>query len=401
MSLREIKLLNHNEFESIWASTHRYAKSQGYKGYNKHDGLNSPILRLFLRWNRWARIAAIQFVMRFPINVRPILLTKKAYNPKGISLFVRSLLLMYEQSTKPEYLAEAEELLRLLIELKSSGCTGTAWGYHYPWQDPGFFAPTGTPNAVVTAFVCQAFLLAYRITKNEVYLEVVSEAIKFFRNDLTVLKDEADELCLAYMPLPMSMRVMDVSILIGSVIAQYSQFCGATELRQTAFRLVNYVVNRQTIEGAWFYTDPPSQSHIVHDNYHTGFILDALWEYMLATNDLSYMERYQKGLRFYAHKLFMPDGAPRWMSHIEHPYDIHGAAQGIITFSRHAEEYPGLAVKIAWWTIENLYSGKGYFFYQINRFFTNRFTLMRWCNSWMCFALSCFLSQNNAASKDI
>ena len=47
-------------------------------------------------------------------------------------------------------------------------------------------------------------------------------------------------------------------------------------------RLVRYVVSKQTDEGAWFYAEPPSASHITHDNYHTGFILDAILVYGLA-----------------------------------------------------------------------------------------------------------------------
>lgn len=379
------------ELEAIWGATHQYAKSEKYKGYNKHDGLNSPILKILLGWHKWARIIAIQTVMRFPFNIRPLLLTKKAYNPKGLSLLARSLFLGYQRSGDENYLQEAEKLISILGDLRAKGYSGSAWGYHYPWQDPGFFATTGVPNAVVTAFVCQAYLMAFRITRNNSYLEIVREAIDFFLNDLSVLKDEPDELCLGYMPLPMEMRVMDVSILIGSVISQYNQLSGDTRLQRTAHRLVNYVVNRQIETGAWFYTDPPSQSHIVHDNYHTGFILDALWEYMHATTDFSFMPKYQAGLEFYARELFMPNGAPRWMSHIELPYDIHGAAQGIITFSRHQKEYPDLAEKVTTWSMENLYSGKGYFYYQKCRFYTKRFTLMRWCNAWMCFALSNFL----------
>ena len=398
MYLKGAEVRDIEEFEQVWSATHQYAKSKKYKDYNKHDGLNSPILKALFGWHKWARIIAIQTVMRFPFNIRPLLLTEKVYNPKGLSLLARSLFLGYQRSGDVNYLQEAEELISILGDLRVKGFSGSAWGYNYPWQDPGFYAASGVPNAVVTAFVCQAYLLAFRVTKKSSYLEVVRQAIDFFLKDLTVLKDEGNELCLSYMPLPMEMRVMDVSILIGSVISQYNQMSGDPRLQKVAHRLVNYVVNRQADTGAWFYTDPPSQSHIVHDNYHTGFILDALWEYMQATGDFTFMSKYQAGLKFYARELFMPDGAPRWMSHIEYPYDIHGAAQGIITFSRHRKEYPGLADKVATWTMNNLYSGKGYFYYQRCRFYTKRFTLMRWCNAWMCMALSSFLAPTQDCS---
>jgi hypothetical protein len=185
---------------------------------------------------------------------------------------------------------------------------------------------------------------------------------------------------------------MDVSILIGAVLTRYSAVTGDSEFARDAERLVTYVVRRQTPAGAWFYTDPPQDSPVKHDNYHTGFILDALSEYMHFTDDGRFQDVYQRGLQFYAEKLFNKDGSPRWTSDKDYPHDVHGAAQGIITFSRHASEYPGLAQRIATWSLDNLYSGRGYFYYQQRRHYTTRFTFMRWCNAWMARALARLLS---------
>lgn len=387
-------MLAPSDVDNILKDLTRYSDKCAYRGYNKHDGLNSPILRTLLGWGKWPRIIAIQAVMRFPINIRPILLGKKSYNPKGLALFAMGFLHRYQYDGNPDNLSRARQLLALLTELQSPGnWAGSAWGYHYPWQDPGFYAPTGTPNAVVTCFVCESFLEAYRITQNPDYLDVVASSIRFFLNDLTVLKEAPDELCLGYMPMPMTMRVMDVSILIGAVIAQHAVLSQQDELLPVARRLLTYVVNQQTAEGAWFYTDPPGDSLIRHDNYHTGFILDALWRYMHAVNDMTWMQVYQKGLNFYAKHHFKADGAPRWMSDQDYPYDIHGAAQGIITFSRHRDLFPDLADAVADWAITHMYLGNGRFAYQKTRFYTKRFTLLRWCNGWMFRALSCYLKQ--------
>jgi hypothetical protein len=366
-----------------------WSEKQDFRGYNKHDGLNSPILNVLLGWGKWARIFAIQSVMRSPINVRPVLGVKKTYNPKGIALFCQGSLDLYQCTGNDTYLQQAKAFLELLKQLASPGnWSGICWGYHYPWQDPGFFAPTNTPNAVVSCFVCEAFLDAYKITYDKNYLEIVNSAIQFFLNDLMVLKDTKEELCMAYMPLPMTMRVMDVSILIGAVIVCYSQYAGNSEYLNTANRLVRYVVSRQTDYAAWYYTDPPGDSHITHDNYHTGFILDALSRYMNGTGNYAYQTQYDRGLKFYAKELFNPDGSPRWMNNKNYPHDVHGAAQGIITFARHLNNYPEMAENIARWAINHLYNESGRFYYQKTRFFTKRFTLLRWCNAWMYRALA-------------
>lgn len=385
--MSEIQL--HQNLNNILDQVYDWSSKRQYKGYNKHDGLNSPILKILMGWSKWSRIVAIQGVMRFPINLRPILLIAPSYNPKGLALFTQGLVDRYRYHNQSEYVQDINKLLELLIKLKSPGkWSGICWGYHYPWQDPGFFAPTNTPNAVVTCFVCEAFLDAYRETKNSSYLTTVENAIQFLMNDLVVLKDTTSELCLSYMPITMKMRVMDVSILIGAVLAQYSVLSEDRHYIKDAIRLVNYVVKQQTEYGAWYYTDPPKDSHIRHDNYHTGFILDALWRYMEATKDYTHREAYWHGLQFYAESLFNEDGSPRWMSDKDFPHDIHGAAQGIITFSRHLDKFPNLSIRIANWSIENMYNTDGRFYYQQNKLFTKRFTLLRWCNGWMALALA-------------
>ncbi len=375
--------------DAVLDAVYAWSRARGYRGHNKHDALNSPLLRALLGWGKWPRILAIQTVMRAPVNLRPLLAVPRTYNPKGLALFAQGLLRRYRATRREEHLAEAETLLALLLDLRARGSWhGDAWGYLYPWQDLGFFAPAGTPNAVVTSFVCEAFLDAYRWTGKDDHLAAVGRVLPFFQRDLTILKDEAEELCLSYMPLPMTMRVMDVSILIAAVMAQYAELAGDASAVTTARRLAGYVVKRQTPEGAWFYTDPPSDSPIRHDNYHTGFILDALWRYMAASGDRRWEPDYRLGLKFYAERLFNPDGAPRWMSDRDTPHDIHGAAQGILTFARHRDDWPGLAERIAAWALANMCDPSGRFYYQQTRFYTKRFTLLRWCNAWMARALA-------------
>jgi len=385
----------HSEFDvgQVLAQVHAWSRERGYKGYNKHDGLNSPLLNRVAGWGKWPRIFAIQSVMRAPFNPRPLIGVPATYNPKGLALFAQSWLDRYAVTGDRQHLDEAVSLLQLLQTLAvRDGHSGLGWGYHYPWQDPGFFAPAGTPNAVVTAFVCEAFLDGHAATGRVDFLESAEAAIPFFLNDLRVLKDTDDELCLSYMPVGMTMRVMDVSILIGSVLARHGAASGCTDHLTIARRLVNYVVRRQTDYGAWYYTDPPDASRITHDNYHTGFILDALSRYMQASGEREWAECYDRGLVFYRDNLFTAAGAPKWMHDREFPYDIHGAAQGILTFSRHPEQGDGLADRILRWTLANMYRPEGRFIYQVTRWYPKRFTLMRWCNAWMCRALARFLA---------
>ncbi len=368
-----------------------YACIRGYKGYNKFDGLESPITKKLSFNNRWARLFWSQLVMRFPINIRPLLAIKKARNPKGIALFAQALLELFEATQEEQYLKEAELLLEWLIKNPSSGFEHPCWGYQFAWQDIGFYAPAHFPNRVVTSFVCRALLKGYKVTGNTEYLDTVSKSAQFIMNSPKVLFESETMKCLSYVPDErINWIVMDVSALCGAVLAELSKETDNAHLAHEAKKLIYYVVDKQTDYGAWFYTHPPKDSHIGHDNYHTGYIVDAIQNYMNATGDESYKNAHDKGLKFYSENLFEKNGAPKWMSNKNYPFDIHGAAQGIITFSRYPR-YHTLVEKILTWTIQNMYSGEGYFYYQKGRFYTKKFTLMRWCNAWMAKAMVCRL----------
>jgi len=383
-----------NEIPKVWVAldqTLAWSKAQSYLEHTKHDALNSPFLTRIFGGTRYGRIFATQVVMRFPFNLRGALGVRKSHNPKGLALFVLALLDSFAVRGQAADLAEAERLLEILLTLRSRGAwKGDCWGYQYPWQDLGFFAPAGTPNAVVSAFVCEAFLKAHAVTGKRHYLDVVSSCAEFLLNDLALLKSTDEELCLGYMPLGMSMRVMDVSILVAAVLAQLHHIEPAPHLAATAMRLTRFVVRCQTADGAWYYTDPPQDSPVKIDNYHTGFILDALLRVMQALGTREWQENYQRGVAFYASQLFNADGSPRWMSDQNYPHDIHGAAQGILTFSQpqNLKDYPGLAAKIMDWALVRMYHPEGRFYYQETRFYTKKFTFIRWCNAWMCLAMA-------------
>jgi len=163
------------------------------------------------------------------------------------------------------------------------------------------------------------------------------------------------------------------------------------ELLDIATRQFNYTVDRATTYHAWYYTHPKEKSPITHDNYHTGGILDGLIEYFEETGDDRYMDVYWKALNFYQDNLFEIGGAPRWMHNVKFPFDIHGSAQGIITFKKaamHDGAFIEQSQSIANWSIRNLYSPNlKHFIYRQGRFIKWNYSLMRWCNAWMARAL--------------
>lgn len=372
------------------------ARADRYEGYSKHDGLNSPLLARVAGGSRLTRLAAIQVVTRSPVDIRPLVGVRKARNPKGLSLFARALLARHRMTGSASDAAQARELLDWLIDHPSAGFDGLCWGYPYPWQDVGFFAPRHFPNRVVTSFVGQALLDGYETLHEDRYLDAATRAVSFLLGAPKTLLEDEDRRCVSYVPDPaIDWIVMDVSALSGALAARAGAITGDCELIREGGRLVRYVVSKQTDYGAWFYSDPPSASHITHDNYHTGFILDAILSYGLSAGSSEFDDAYRRGIEFYENRLFEPSGAARFMNDRLYPIDIHGCAQGIITFSlqqRHLGTGAATAGRVLGWTVSNMWDpSSGWFYYQRRRGYRTSIRELRWCQGWMSWALASYL----------
>jgi hypothetical protein len=370
-----------------------------YAGYSKHDGLNAPWLEKLAGTSRTRRLVAIQSVMRSPIDIRPIVGVHKARNAKGLSLFARALLSRHRVTGSQRDAAEAAELLDWLIANPSPAMSdfgGLGWGYPYPWQDVGFFAPRYFPNRVVTSFVGQALLDAYETLNEPRFLDAASNVVQFLLTAPKTLFEDDRHRCVSYVPdEKIDWIVMDVSALVGALAARLGAIKNDPGLITEGGRLVRYVVSKQTDEGAWFYAEPPSASHITHDNYHTGFILDAVLGYSLAAKTEEFDKAYQRGIEFYEQRLFEPDGAARFMSDRHYPIDIHGCAQGVITFSLQQQQFGTggtMARKVLDWTVANMWDPKtAWFYYQKRPGYRTRIRELRWCQAWMSWALACHI----------
>ena len=368
------------------------AHEKDYSGFSKFDALNSPFLNTLSFNNKWLRLAFTQFVKESPIDVRPLVGVKKSRNPKGIALFARAYLSLYKTTGNSMYLDRAEELIQWLLENPSSGYRHLCWGYNHVWQNTIFLQDMYEPNAVVSIFAGEALLHTYEITGNDRYLSAARSVADFILLDLPVLYHSDDERAIAYVLKEVDAVVLNNQVLAGAFLAKLWRHTGESSLIETARQLINYTVNRRTEYHAWYYTYPKEKSPITHDNYHTGGILDGLIEYFEQTGDDRYLRVYWQCLEYYQTNLFEPDGSPRWMNDKKYPFDVHGSAQGVISFTkaaRHERRFLSEAEKIARWAVANLYrEGTSDFAYRRGKWFKWNYSLMRWCNAWMARALA-------------
>ncbi len=368
------------------------AENKDYSGYSKFDALNSPFLKALSCNNKWMRFALTQIIKEIPINLRPLFGVRPSRNPKGIGLFSRAYFFFYQVTGNEEYLKKGEALIQWLLNNSSPEQFHLCWGYNFVWQNTLFLQDRFEPNAVVTVFVGEALLHAYQLTKKDEYLEAARSVAEFIIKDLPVIYEQGDERAIAYVLRRVDAAVLNNQVLTGAFLAKVWRHTNEKYLLEIAIRQINYTVNRRTKYYAWYYTHPKEKSPITHDNYHTGGVLDGLLEFFEQTGDDRYLEIYWKGLEFYKENLFQSSGAPRWMNNKQYPYDVHGAAQGIISFAkaaRHQAMFLKEAESIADWTITHLYRrDTGDFAYRKGRWVKWNYSLMRWCNAWMAKALA-------------
>jgi hypothetical protein len=342
------------------------------------------------------RAGLIFSLSRAPVNFRPLLGIKKKRNPKGLALFVKAYLNLYALHKEDRYLRKAKELLESLLRLsRSDKYSGHCWGYDHPWQNSQFFIPPYEPNCVVTCFVADAFFDAYLATGDVEFFNVSRSAADFITRDLNQIYVGDGMACISY-DLHSEWKVINVNAMASALLARLSGFGGGPELETLSKSTMRWVVSKKTDYHAWYYTDPPEASRITHDNYHTGFVLDAIQTYCNVFPDDEIKTAWLNGLEYYKENLFADDYAPKWMHNRTWPNDIHGAAQGIITFSGAAVENPdyiNFAKNIIVWTLNHLYSKtENRFYYQKGPYWTKKYTLMRWCQAWMLYSISVHLT---------
>lgn len=372
-----------------------YCKSQGFKGWDPYDGLNSKVFKgIGLNKVAFFRLAWIQLFKRNPINFRRLLLVPKGYNPKGIGLFLSAYskeLIALRGKQEGNYgnlEINVHELAELLIELRSEGYSGSCWGYNFDWQARGgLFFPSGTPTVVATTYAAYGLFDAYEATGNTRYLSVALDAVNFVLKDLSRDYRDDETFLFSYSVTEGNNTVYNASLLGSKLLSRAYYYNKDHSLIDIARGSVQAVINAQEDDGSWVYGELPFQSW--KDSFHTGFNLECLADYMKFTGDKSFEDRINIGFNYYIKNFFTDEGIPKYYNNEVFPIDIHSPAQLVVTINSLGlmNEYSDLVEKVTNWTIENMQDSKGYFYYQKKKYWTTKIPYMRWSQAWMAHSL--------------
>jgi hypothetical protein len=360
---------------------------RNFTGFEPHDALNSALLRKLALQNRLLAIACVQLLRRSPLNLRRVLGVKAGQNAKGMGLFMAGYLRLYRVAGNEHERACAESFADWLRKNNSHGYSGACWGYNFDWPNRSFFARAGTPTIVNTAFIAHAFLDSYELFGRSADLDVAVSACEFMLRDLAQTSDQSG-VCFSYTPIDRR-QVHNANMLGASLLARVAALIDNAEYREAAWRAVRFTVTRQSADGSWPYGVGASEGWV--DNFHTGFVLESLKQYIRDTGEHEFEVALRAGYQFWKNELFTADAVPKYYRDQLYPIDVHCVAQAVLTFIGFSDRDTtarGRALALAHWAVAHLQDQAGYFHYQIGRYFRNRTAYIRWAQAWMFRALA-------------
>ncbi|MBI2380903.1 MAG: aspartate-semialdehyde dehydrogenase [Gammaproteobacteria bacterium] len=369
-------------------------QKDGYAGWDPFDGLNSRLFRaLGLARFPLARLAWIQLFKRSPINFRPLTGVPKARNPKGIALFILALLEDFARTgqtrCRDEAVALGEWLLGQRCEPRLWG--EAAWGYHFDWQARAFHVPTGKPNIITTVYVGLSLKALAELTGREDFAKALRQACEFIAERMYA-EGEAGPY---FRYIPGEPALVHNASLWGAALAGLgASLCDEPEYAERARRAVETSLRAQEPDGSWPYGK--RGHHAFVDSFHTGFNLEALHRYRQWTGDESVSAAIASGLAYYRDNFFLADGTPKYYNAGVYPIDMHCTAQAVLTLVRvgGSDGDRALARRVLDWSCANMRdAGSGLFYYQREKYFTNRIPYVRWTEAWMLYALAVALRE--------
>ncbi|MDW5563059.1 MAG: hypothetical protein SA339_07520 [Methanomassiliicoccus sp.] len=369
-----------------------YVRSLDYRGADPYDALNSPLLGSLP--GKLPKVAMTQFFVYSPVDLRRVFKVRMSRNPKAVGLFLSAYCDMRRAGIVDEraFTSVTDDLVNSLLESRSPGYHGNCWGFNFDWQDITRFSKAGLPTIVISSFVGNALLDLHALTERKDHLDLASGVADFILQDLSVHED-GDGICYSYTPIDHHV-VHNASMLGAAFMARLGSLTGRRDLVERAARAVDFTVAKQEEDGSWAYSiDPATGSKRMQIDFHQGFVLDSLLEFIdrSGRNDAKYRDALHRGADFYRERQFDPSGRALWRLPQSWPADIHHQAQGIITFAKLADRDPlalGTSRRIAQWTVENMQDPSGYFYHQRHERFVNRIPYMRWGQAWMMLALA-------------
>jgi rhamnogalacturonyl hydrolase YesR len=366
----------------------RWVEKHNYRGYEPFDGLSSWFRPLAFG-NLFAERLLLQLIRQCPVNLRPLMGVTPKESTKGRGYMAAGYLIRYRMTEHLEYLRKAESCLDWLDRHKAPKFLHYSWSNHFDFASRGGSYSKDDPIIVWTSLIGFAYLDAYEQTGSARWLEIANSVCDWIM-DLPREKNTRGD-CISYLAHAQS-SIHNSNMLGAAMLARTAKHTGNREYVDVARSAMEYSCTRQLVDGSWWYAEAPKYHWI--DNFHTGYNLDSLRSYIESTGDETWRRNLCNGMEFYKAHFFEENGCPKFYHDRRYPVDSQCAAQSIETLAIFSAEDPDcleLAVNVARWTIQNMQSGDGHFFYRLYPFIKAKTPMLHWAQATMYKALALLL----------
>ena len=390
--------LSIKEYQDIFHKLGNWIKQNDYKSFDVCDISSTKFYLSIIdihkknKYGKYLYFPFEQLNKKAPSTLRKIANSKKKEFAQAYAVISRAYSNAYKKHNEESYLINASQAIEKLLPLRSIGFENYCWGQPYDWYSKKLI-PYNTPRATVTSQVGSALLDLFEINNEKRLLEIAISAGNFFVEDMEIYKDNDGHICFPYTSID-NYKIHNASILTAAFLYRLALLTSNNRFQDSALNAFEFTVKHQREDGAWHYMAPPHKTLGKIDNYHTGFVLEALLEMKKANPEgFPYEKELEKGMNFYLQNFFIDDTIPRMTPAKTYPLDIQSCAQSIITLGE-AKSVMNLNTdildKTTKWTIENFWDNNNDYFYY--RKYKNgqldKSAYIRWSESWMLRALS-------------
>jgi hypothetical protein len=268
------------------------------------------------------------------------------------------------------------------------------WGNHFDYQTRGYYLPKGEPTVVWTSLVGHAFIDAYELVNRQEDLEVAIQAAQFITKGLE-RRPQTSGVCISYVP-GNFLAIHNANMLAAGFLSRVYRHTQEISYRETATNAVLYTTSAQRRDGSWWYGEEPKFRWV--DNWHSAYVLDSLWRYIENTGNHTFVEQFEKGVRFWLDHFFLADGTPKFYPDRTYPIDIQSASQAIESLCLYSRVFDAtcapLANRVATWTIAHMQDPDGHFYYRRTQRWVNKTPMLHWGQATMFYALVSLLALN-------
>lgn len=230
--------------------------------------------------------------------------------PIGDAHYAMGFAFLAKLSGEDRYYRRSVHFLEVLEQTRCAGYAEYCWGYPFDWETMRGTIPAGTPLITTVPYVYEAFQQVYQLDGESKWREVMHSIAEHALKDYKDFATSATAATCSYSPYPEhSVSVVNANAYRAYLLANAAAEFNDDRYSATAERNLNFVLEAQNEDGAWFYARDGKRSFV--DHFHTCFVLKALTKIEKITRSAACTSAIERGVDYYVRNLFDEEGLPK------------------------------------------------------------------------------------------